>query len=529
MQDVLYWIWLNHVLGPGSLMSDILLDAFSYNAHDIYEAGEDDYHNIKGIDGVVDRLMRKDMTEPKNIYEWCLRSGVGFIVPTDLVYTQRLRSIPQKPLILYYVGQLRDLSRMLCIACVGTRHMTQYGQDSAHSIVYELARCGAVIVSGMAAGIDGVCHNACLEAGGYTVAVLGCGIDICYPSIHINLRERIASQGMVITEFKPGTRPLGMNFPVRNRIISGLSQGTVVVEGDSRSGALITARYALSHGRDLFAVPGKMGEMTSAGPNELIHNGARMVTGAHDIILEYSELYPEQIDIMKLSKLRPRFTVRPSERNRQTSVTKRDKAGVNTNTINRSLVAAPAPESPSAPDPRGQGEIIIKPGKDEPDPDINNLNNPAGTEPATKFEFQNQGYSPDVRNAKPGNEPINKSSVQRRQKDDIKPDNKSESPINESTFNTITSFADAVKSDPIYDDLMKLGLNERKLLEMYKRNDVHSIDNIIIEIGDHSGAMGAVTMLEIRGYITHSPGGGFQLNTKTITYSQLKAMPSLIE
>ena len=171
-------------------------------------------------------------------------------------------------------------------------------------MAYDLAKAGAVVVSGMAKGVDGMAHRGALDGGGYTVAVLGCGIDRVYPAEHADLMRQIQKNGLVITEYKPFTEPKGSNFPLRNRIISGLSQGTVVIEAPRGSGALITAQTALGQGRDVFALPGKVGEMSSIGTNELIRDGARIVTCAADILLEYQPLYGGKINLNNIPSVR---------------------------------------------------------------------------------------------------------------------------------------------------------------------------------------------------------------------------------
>ena len=180
--------------------------------------------------------------------------------------------------------------------------MSEYGRSNAYTLSYDMARAGAVIVSGMARGVDGVCHRGALDAGGFTVAVLGCGVNRIYPSEHKPLYEEIAKNGLIVSEYKPGTPPEGRNFPVRNRIISGLSDGTLVVEGSDHSGALLTARQAMLQGRDLFALPGKVGEKNSEGVNKLIADGARIITGASDIISVYAQRYPVTLRLENLPR-----------------------------------------------------------------------------------------------------------------------------------------------------------------------------------------------------------------------------------
>ena len=185
--------------------------------------------------------------------------------------------------------------------------MTEYGKREEYKIARDLTLGGAVIVSGMARGIDTTSHRGALDAGGYTVAVLGCGIDRAYPPENDYLMEEIVRTGLVITEYKPFTPPLGSNFPTRNRIISGLSLGTLVVEADAKSGAMITARTAEKQGRDIFSLPGNVGELNSIGPNRLLKKGAKIVTSALDVLEEYEYLYPHRIRIENLPVFVPKF------------------------------------------------------------------------------------------------------------------------------------------------------------------------------------------------------------------------------
>jgi DNA protecting protein DprA len=180
--------------------------------------------------------------------------------------------------------------------------MSEYGKRMAYKIGYELASAGTVVVSGMALGNDSVAAAGALAAEGQTVAVLGCGIDMVYPHEHEPLAARIKRNGCVMTEFSPATPPESRNFPIRNRIISGLSQGTVVVEGDQRSGAMITARAAILQGRAIYAFPGNVGETNSAGTNQLIAGGAAMILSASDVLEDYSFLYRDVLDLTKLRR-----------------------------------------------------------------------------------------------------------------------------------------------------------------------------------------------------------------------------------
>jgi len=301
----LMWLWLSLKCSPGTRTADIMLESFGNDIQALYEGTEDDYGEIEALRRKsVSAFLDKDLTEASEIYSYCSENSIGILTPDNELYPARLKRIQAKPTVLYYRGKLIDLEDNVCISMVGTRSMTEYGKHSAYSLSYDIGRAGAIVVSGMARGIDGMCHRGCLDGGGYTVAVLGCGIDRVYPPEHDRLMDEIIKNGLVITEFKPFTPPNGKNFPIRNRIMSGLSLGTVVIEADERSGAMITARTALLQGRDIYALPGKVGEFNSIGTNTLIKNGAKMVTGAEDILLEYTSLYPHKINLGKIKAIR---------------------------------------------------------------------------------------------------------------------------------------------------------------------------------------------------------------------------------
>jgi DNA processing protein len=214
-------------------------------------------------------------------------TGATFVVRPDDAYPGCLREIPDPPLALAVRGRLAAPDE-LAIAVVGTRRASEYGRRVARDLASGLAHAGITVVSGLAAGIDGVAHRAALEAGGRTIAVLGTGIDRVYPSWHVELAEAIAAQGALVSEFPCGTAPLAFHFPRRNRLISGLSLGTVVVEAAEQSGSLITAAFALEQNRQVYAVPGPVGVAAHRGPNRLVQQGARLVTCVEDILDDFS-------------------------------------------------------------------------------------------------------------------------------------------------------------------------------------------------------------------------------------------------
>jgi DNA processing protein len=203
----------------------------------------------------------------------------------DDEYPPLLREVSEAPPVLFVRGQLTNADN-LALAIVGTRNATTYGREVTEFLVANLVKQGITIVSGLARGIDGVAHQTALANGGRTVAVLGSGVDVIYPPEHRKLAAQIIEQGAIISDYAPGTEPEAMNFPPRNRIISGMSLGVIVVEADEKSGSLITTQFALEQGRDVFSVPGNIFNRTSAGTNNLLKNGAKVVTSVEDILEE---------------------------------------------------------------------------------------------------------------------------------------------------------------------------------------------------------------------------------------------------
>lgn len=293
--DLVYWIWLSLRCGAGSELGSYLLRHFS-SPKAVFEADASALRAVDGIDdNILAALLDRDLSLSYRILEYCERVNVGIMTAASPVYPERLRSIHAKPLLLYYRGRVPDIDDNVLIACVGTRKCSPAGSAAAKRLGAELARAGAVVVSGMALGIDTAAHEGALSAGGHTIAVLGCGIDRVYPPENRRLMEEIAEHGTLITEYAPGSDPDGKHFPIRNRILSGLCQGTVVVEADLYSGSLITARAARGQGRDLFAFPGNPEDRRAQGTNTLIREGAKLVTCAADILGEYELLYPHRI------------------------------------------------------------------------------------------------------------------------------------------------------------------------------------------------------------------------------------------
>ena len=282
------WVWLSLACGPGSSAPELLIAAFG-DIDAIYEATEDDFAELDIKLQCLTQLCSKSLDPALRIVKWCEMKKVGIITPDDPRYPERLYSIHAFPAVLYCYGRIPEIDKRLCVACVGTRRMTEYGRQNAYAISRDLAKEGAVIVSGLALGIDSVCHRAALDVNGTTIAVLGCGLDRAYPPQNRNLMVEIAKKGTILTEFAPFTEPLKANFPMRNRIISGISNATMVFEADEKSGSLITARHSMKQGRPVYALPGNIGNLSSLGTNELLTNGAFAATKAGDIIADFEQ------------------------------------------------------------------------------------------------------------------------------------------------------------------------------------------------------------------------------------------------
>lgn len=299
MKSTAKWIWFANKCGVASTeMIEIYENFGSINA--IYLADYEKYISLGINERLSERLSDKSLDDAYTIIKCCQDIGAGIISYADERYPDSLRTLKDPPAVLYYLGELPDLNSNLCIAMVGTRKMSEYGMRAAYKIAYEIASSGAIVISGMALGIDSVAASAAIEARGRTVAVLGCGIDVVYPKEHSRLRDAIIKNGAVITEYPPSEEPRGFHFPVRNRIISGLSQGIAVIDADMKSGAMITAKTAILQGRDLYAVPSNIDSENASGTNSLIRDGAHAVLCGNDIVKNYAYLFRDTLNIQKM-------------------------------------------------------------------------------------------------------------------------------------------------------------------------------------------------------------------------------------
>ena len=278
----LAWIGFNLVSGVGPIRTQDLLTRFGSLA----DAWRTQPGRLRQVldEWTVARLVEvRNRGEVDRTIERMIECGITAVTLQDDDYPELLAEIPAAPPLLYVKGDLLPGDRQ-AVAIVGTRRMTAYGRDLTASIAAGLARAGVTVVSGLALGVDGAAHQAALDAGGRTLAVKGCGIAHPYPATHRKLSADIAGAGALIAEYPPDRKPDANNFPARNRLISGLSLATVVIEAPERSGALITVSFAADQGRDVFVVPGDVRSLMSAGCNALLRDGARAVRSAEDIL-----------------------------------------------------------------------------------------------------------------------------------------------------------------------------------------------------------------------------------------------------
>jgi DNA processing protein len=289
------YIALNMIDGIGPIRVRALLDRF-HEPQGILAASKSELMQVEGVGEEVARSVaswheRLDIDAELQRIE---KAGVRVVTRDDVEYPKNLREIYDPPVVLYVKGTLSERDA-LAMAIVGSRRTTLYGQEMARKLAFQLARVGVTVVSGLARGIDTAAHTGALQAKGRTVAVIGCGIDIVYPAENKKLVDEIVEKGgAVVTEFPFGVKPDRQNFPMRNRIISGWSLGTVVVEANLKSGALITAGQAAEQGRQVFAVPGRADSILSRGTNKLIKDGAKLTEDVEDILGEFEYLLPKR-------------------------------------------------------------------------------------------------------------------------------------------------------------------------------------------------------------------------------------------
>lgn len=299
----IYYVWLALAFGPASKLAVKLLDAVGspeavYNgkSSDLLSSGD---LSEKEIEQAKALLKTRTLEDAMQTIETCSGMGIEILTPESDAYPNALRYLADRPLTLYLRGTMPDCNYNMTTAVVGTRKMTDYGRNMAYSIGVGLTYGGSIVVSGMALGSDSMALIGALDSDGQVIAVLGSGVDVVYPREHRDIYRKIIEKGAVISEYPPGTPPIGSHFPVRNRIMSGIADATVVIEADAKSGSLITAAHALEQGKKVFAVPGKIGDPGAEGTNTLIRDGALTALTAEDILAEFEFMYPHSVSVQR--------------------------------------------------------------------------------------------------------------------------------------------------------------------------------------------------------------------------------------
>lgn len=297
---LLYWIWLAEHPELTPQHKRFIAEHFS-DPEELY------FGEIpKDLDPKLQKaLENKDLTIPKQILRKCAQKQIDVLVLTDKDYPNRLRNIPDPPLVLYYKGKLPDFNARPLIAMVGTRKATPYGISSTRRLAQQISACGGLVVSGGAFGIDTAAMEGALDNDDSVIAVLGCGVDVVYPRSNRRLFQDVLKKGCLLSEYPPESDPEHWHFPQRNRIISGLANAVVVSEAPLKSGALITARCALEQGRDVFTVPGNIDMATCAGSNALLEEGATAVLSGWSVMREYEARYPETVANRMVQTVQP--------------------------------------------------------------------------------------------------------------------------------------------------------------------------------------------------------------------------------
>lgn len=291
MKDLKYWVWLASLPGIGSRKFYSLLDCFK-TAENVFNSS---YGDLKGSGILNEKLIKvvhenRSIEKIDNYLKKVKDNDINVYLSNQEEYPSNLKNIYDPPPILYSMGQLKPQDNE-AVAIVGARKASEYGLKTAEKLAGELVQHGITIVSGMALGIDSAAHKGAIKGGGRTIAVFACGVTNPHPRSNINLYRDIIKNGAVVSEYPLGIKPIPGNFPARNRIISGLSLGTVIVEANIKSGSLITADFTLEQGRDVFAVPGNINSPSSKGTNSLIKNGAKLVDCVEDILYELGDHY----------------------------------------------------------------------------------------------------------------------------------------------------------------------------------------------------------------------------------------------
>ena len=299
---LIHWIWFAQLTGMSQRLKAAVLQRGS-EPEELFYASKRSLEQLQWLESsAVEALTNKDLTEAEQIENTCRRKHIRIVTYRDECFPQRLRNIPDAPVLLYYRGVLPDFSGQPVIAVVGTRSSTPYGMSTAKSMARQISQCGGFVISGGAKGIDTAAMEGALEAGCKTAAVLGTGVDRSYPTCNRNFFDTVAETGCLLSEYPPGTDPESWHFPQRNRILSGIANGVLVVEAPKKSGALITARDALEQGRDVFSVPANIDYVSCEGSNALLQEGAHPVMSGWDVLRDYAPQYPGVVSAHPVAK-----------------------------------------------------------------------------------------------------------------------------------------------------------------------------------------------------------------------------------
>lgn len=297
-----YWVWF-------ALLPELTLR----QKHKLLEhiPSPEDLYNLTQTDDLTMlspekryALLNKDLTEARKVIRQCNSKNIGIVAISDTAYPRFMKELSDAPLLLYYKGVLPDFEKRPFVGVVGTRKATTYGKNSAETLAQQITACGGTVVSGGASGVDTHALQSALDAGGEPVAVLGCGVDIIYPPTNRKLFSQIAQKGCLFSEYPPGVRPKPWQFPARNRLVSGISNGVLVIEAPEGSGALITARHALEQGRDVFVVPGNIDVLSNWGSNQLLREGAFVALDGWDVLKGYANAYPDTVKMQEFTPVK---------------------------------------------------------------------------------------------------------------------------------------------------------------------------------------------------------------------------------
>lgn len=301
MTDKKYWLYLARISGLESRRRSLLLEIFG-SPEEVFKAPRERLEKVMLLEDYhINQMINSrkiDFERELSVFE---EQGIHFASIEENCFPQRLKEIPDCPHFLFYKGRLPEEDTP-SVAIIGSRKCSTYGSSLAGLFAEKLAECGIMIISGMAAGIDGYAHRGALRTGGKTFGILGSGVDICFPKSNMDIYEAMQKDGGIISEYYPGQHPSPYNFPQRNRIIAGLSDCVLVTEACKKSGTSITVGQALEQGKDIFAIPGRIGDVISDGCNDLIKNGAFLATEPEDILENLKLKYEQLLKEIKIKK-----------------------------------------------------------------------------------------------------------------------------------------------------------------------------------------------------------------------------------